>query len=332
MDGTNAIDLVQATGAADVSETSAFYPTSHKGDVTSVRMKPSYGKGGYDLISVSPGIGLAISNFISFNDHIEINPGKDIVKIHFQINGRGNFNLTHNKSFSVEDMTAGILFHPQGLKKSEHYAKTDQQLAVTLLCDAIFLRETLSESMKNLPEVVIKSLCGNVMDFLYLSFPVSHEMTLATQSLLHYRYQPGIGKLQLQSKSYELLYEFFRRLEDLERTAQGHNRITGADYEKAEQARQCLEQNYVNPPSLITLAHNLGTNEVKLANIFKAQFGVTVSDYVQKIRMENAQALLRQTDLSVTQIALDIGYGHSSNFATAFKRFTGVSPREYRTR
>jgi len=83
----------------------------------------------------------------------------------------------------------------------------------------------------------------------------------------------------------------------------------------------------------ITLA-NIGTavrlGRTQLAEIFKEKQGMTIVAYVNQRRVEQAQHLLRTTDMPILDIAFDTGFGDVSHFNHTFKRITGISPRQYR--
>jgi len=57
---------------------------------------------------------------------------------------------------------------------------------------------------------------------------------------------------------------------------------------------------------------------------------VSYSDLIGEIRFEAAARLLRETDATALEIALEVGYEDPSHFSRAFKRIAGISPREYR--
>ncbi len=67
---------------------------------------------------------------------------------------------------------------------------------------------------------------------------------------------------------------------------------------------------------------------------FRAKFtelmGVSPKQYHLSIKMDKAKRLLRETDMTVGEIASDLGYGSQSNFSNMFKKKTGVFPLEYR--
>ena len=67
-----------------------------------------------------------------------------------------------------------------------------------------------------------------------------------------------------------------------------------------------------------------------LSHYFKNHVGVSVSEYVERLRMHAAQEMLAKTDYSVGQIASEIGYAQPATFMRAFKKVCGMSPTAYR--
>ena len=78
------------------------------------------------------------------------------------------------------------------------------------------------------------------------------------------------------------------------------------------------------------LAKKYGISPISLNKYFSIMYGDTVHKYLQSYRMDHAAKLLSDTDKSIADIALDIGYENQGKFATLFKRIYGMSPLEYR--
>ena len=72
------------------------------------------------------------------------------------------------------------------------------------------------------------------------------------------------------------------------------------------------------------------SNSKHLNMAFKVCAGVTVYEYLREERMKEAKALLQQTPLTIQDIAYEIGFTDSANFATAFKDRFGLAPRAFR--
>ena len=80
------------------------------------------------------------------------------------------------------------------------------------------------------------------------------------------------------------------------------------------------------------LARVSGVSEAHFARSFKEAFGVPPHRYLLTRRIERATALLRDTDLSITEIAFETGWGSLGTFGRTFRDVTGESPSEFRAR
>lgn len=79
-----------------------------------------------------------------------------------------------------------------------------------------------------------------------------------------------------------------------------------------------------------SVALEFGISETSLKNYFKIVFGENISSYMRKYRMETAGRLLRETDRSIAEISVDVGYSGQNKFAAAFRSYYGMNPLEYR--
>lgn len=95
-------------------------------------------------------------------------------------------------------------------------------------------------------------------------------------------------------------------------------------------AMEILHRDLANPPSLQELAHQVGTNEKRLTELFRSATGLPVFTWLREERVLLACRLLAESELDVQQIADQVGYGSASNFTTMFRERIGVTPREYR--
>ncbi len=93
-----------------------------------------------------------------------------------------------------------------------------------------------------------------------------------------------------------------------------------------DQLLQHLEQRV----TIETLSKQYLINPTTLKSAFKAVYGTSLAAHIKKHRMEQAAKLLRETDMSIAEIAQAVGYDSQSKFTTAFKAFFQVLPREYR--
>lgn len=82
--------------------------------------------------------------------------------------------------------------------------------------------------------------------------------------------------------------------------------------------------------SLSIIEKETGISTTKIRAILSEKFNNTFKQYLTNIRMSEAKRLLIETDRSVADIAIHIGYRHSSTFARIFKDYTGLGAIEYR--
>lgn len=83
-------------------------------------------------------------------------------------------------------------------------------------------------------------------------------------------------------------------------------------------------------PSVSELAVTANMSESHFRRTFKQCFGIAPQEFMLQQRLRHAAKLLTQTDLSITQVALDSGFGDQSHFSRQFGRFFGQPPRSYR--
>ena len=91
-----------------------------------------------------------------------------------------------------------------------------------------------------------------------------------------------------------------------------------------------IEDNYSEKISLYDIAQIAHMSEKYFSRFFKDNFGITFVDYVNRVRLERAATLLKTTDDSVTDVAMQVGYGNISYFIRSFKKSFGVSPHKFR--
>ncbi|MDR2980978.1 MAG: AraC family transcriptional regulator [Puniceicoccales bacterium] len=85
-------------------------------------------------------------------------------------------------------------------------------------------------------------------------------------------------------------------------------------------------------PLISDLAQSIGLSESLLRHRFRANFGISLGAYLHDFQLTRAARLLTQTSQTMTEIAVECGYGSLASFSRAFRTNTGSSPRAYRQR
>ena len=95
-------------------------------------------------------------------------------------------------------------------------------------------------------------------------------------------------------------------------------------------ARDFVDAHYAQPLDVAALAQRAHTSPAHFSRRFKTTFGETPHQYLLTRRIERAKHLLRETDRSVTEISLDVGFHSLGTFSARFKEIVGGNPTEYR--
>ena len=99
-----------------------------------------------------------------------------------------------------------------------------------------------------------------------------------------------------------------------------------------EIALKFINENFGNEITLDTIAAACFTNKYYLSHLFTRAQGVSVGKYILDKRIKEAKRQLENKDLTVAQIAADVGFNDSSYFCRVFKKETGLTPLAYRKR
>ena len=95
-------------------------------------------------------------------------------------------------------------------------------------------------------------------------------------------------------------------------------------------ACEYIEKNFQENINLNKISNYVSLSKNYFCNIFKKEVGITIWDYLIRIRMEEARRMLLETDLKTYDISEKTGYDDPSYFGRLFKKYTGFTPTEYR--
>jgi AraC-like DNA-binding protein len=95
-------------------------------------------------------------------------------------------------------------------------------------------------------------------------------------------------------------------------------------------ARDAMDLRFAEPLDIAALARIAHVSEAHFIRTFRATFGETPHRYLQRRRVERSMFMLRETDRSVTEICLDVGFASLGTFSRTFREIVGVSPSAYR--
>ena len=133
--------------------------------------------------------------------------------------------------------------------------------------------------------------------------------------------------LWYHAKVLELMAEFFFDQRGSDELFCDRQKRVGL--ERAERVAAVLRHNLTEPPGLEEISRQVGCSPFYLSRIFSREMGMTIPQYLRKLRMERAGELLRSGKFNVTEAALEVGYNSLSHFSLAFCQTMGCCPGLY---
>ncbi|WP_126246231.1 helix-turn-helix domain-containing protein [Chitinophaga rhizosphaerae] len=94
--------------------------------------------------------------------------------------------------------------------------------------------------------------------------------------------------------------------------------------------RDLLYDSWDLPLSLTEISKTLDLHPVTVSKYFPRYFGLTIGDYLRKIKIEKALSMIRSGKHSLTEIAHHCGFSDQAHFIKTYKRFLGITPNQYR--
>ncbi|WP_046228346.1 helix-turn-helix transcriptional regulator [Paenibacillus dauci] len=166
-------------------------------------------------------------------------------------------------------------------------------------------------------------------------YPVFHT-TVRDQIWLQPVIQQLVRELTIQAEGYQLLVHHLV-MELLIHCARSQSSSSAespssrtAVQQQMSDVAQYIKQNHQQPLSLQTIADQFHLSPSHLSRMFKRTTGFHLTEYMNTVRIQTAQQLLRETELKIIDIAELSGFNNFSHFGKIFKQMCQVSPREYR--
>ena len=99
-----------------------------------------------------------------------------------------------------------------------------------------------------------------------------------------------------------------------------------------EKAKEYIRENFQKDLTLDEVSKVVDISPYYFSKLFKQETGENFIEYLTKVRMKNAEGLLKDSSYSIKEICAASGYGDPNYFSRIFKKYEGVTPSEYRER
>lgn len=229
--------------------------------------------------------------------------------------GRNSYVFVNNDSLSISTHTAqGAFISPVGRYKGiEFFFDLDQ------------LNKQLPDIFNDLdinPFQMIQNLCLTEKNF--ITKPPEYIKNIL--QTIQYNPQSPVSFYRL--KTLDLLYQLM--FLDKSSATDQNIWLTKGQTLIAKQVYQDITKDLTKKHPVAKLASQYGISETTLRNYFYCVYGKSIPSVIKHKRMEKAQILLSDSEMSITDIAQESGYENQSKFAAAFRKTIGDSPLEYR--
>ena len=204
---------------------------------------------------------------------------------------------------------------------------TQPYLGINLEMSAEWLTTFFPDENGQLPAELSFLVKGN--DWQTLIYPKTNPaiQNVAWQ-MINCPYEGAAKRLYLQAKSLELMALQLAPIVADRGNPKPPSRMKPTTIARIYEARDILQRRLENPPSSLELATAVGLSDRTLQRGFQSLFGTTVVGYLAEQRLLQAEQLLRERSMTVTEVAHRVGYGHLGRFAAAFKRKFGITPSQ----
>lgn len=229
---------------------------------------------------------------------------KDTNSLHYVVEGSGFF-CTVNGEYNLK---AGDAFFIKSGEAIKYYPDhTDPWCYCGISCDGLEVNKWLKQSELNRSCVINKEVSGKVGNIIL--------------GILEMHTNKELCDFVLNTELYRLLSLFIPK-EDEKSESADYYILAALDY---------IRENIGDPELRIeSVARVAGVSHSYLCRIIQDKTGKTAKNHMIQMRLETAARLLKNTQLSISEIVWSVGFSDPSHFCKAFKNFYGLSPSEYR--
>jgi YesN/AraC family two-component response regulator len=197
-------------------------------------------------------------------------------------------------------------------------------------------REALARIEQKIPDLILLDLMMPEMDgFAVLDELQSRESTreipviILTARLLSdadlERCNRGVASILGKG-----LFTAKETLHHVESALTRRHALSRATQQLIRKAMTYIHARYAEPITREKIADHIGISADYLTDCFRQELGITPITYIRRYRIRQACEILRNSDQTITQIALSVGFSDSAHFTRTFQREIGMTPRAYR--
>ncbi|MDQ8141438.1 AraC family transcriptional regulator [Chryseobacterium sp. CFS15] len=230
-------------------------------------------------------------------------------------------------SCHLKPQSCALVYGPQD---NEHFICENQYIeSIAIGINKKFFIDLLQNEDPWLHEIINKMEKNQPFSFSKNVYKLTPHMYAILRKIKETKYKDSFKVLYLQSLMNELLLLQFKEICS-EEINLSKNNVNQVDLRKLKDIKAYIETNILEDFSLDSLARISGLNTFKLKTGFKEVYGSSVFEHIRSLRMQLASDMLLNGSNNVSEVAYILGYSHVQHFSTAFKKYYGKTPGQFK--
>ncbi|QQT24255.1 helix-turn-helix domain-containing protein [Sphingobacterium spiritivorum] len=304
--------------------------TGHVNEVrdNNLILHPAIGEGMFEVITFGDGLSLLRVNCI-FHINLKINRSPDpkneefIIHLNLSESQECTISANKNKTDYILPFSEAVLYSSSGTGLQTDIHKGDHIKFLILIADRRWI--THNADSETCDSHVLQQFQDNVpvhglLNMDLVDFNTAYEilhMSLPT---------PSSFKFQIHGATLSLLAHFFRKIYIREQALNKELSLGSEPFTKLKE--RLIRQLHKPWPPLEILAGEHNMSKTKFIQSFTRIFGKNYSQFYLDARMEKAAQMILE-GVSISIAGMDVGYTNLGHFSKIFKRYYGISPRQY---
>lgn len=208
----------------------------------------------------------------------------------------------------------------------EGYSLTENLIYYCIIFSTSFLKGDFNE---NCEQKYITPIIQNLIQFRN-KISGDAEVTGCIEDIMtEWREKLDGYELLIKSSVYRLLGIYYRKYTEKILTEKEYaSRIN--NLERLNRVISFIDKNYMNPMTIAELAQMLCISKYHFCHVFKNLTGKGVNEYINMVRVEQAERLLKNTDMNITEIAMATGFSDANYFSRVFSKYKKIPPSSIR--
>lgn len=230
-------------------------------------------------------------------------------------------------NFSLSPATA-FIYATAASEGWMHYQKGKLYKGIFLLFDYQAFKQLIGEQIVTMPKGFLDAM-KDENGFYMKPISFTSQTKALCESIFDNPYSGKSRQFYREAKVVELLaYQIDQLTKPIKESYSSGLKLSPKEEILIEYCKNILNSSLANPPSLIELAKEIGMSTYRLKNGFRQMYGETPYRFIVDQRMTKARGLLLQKELSVSEVAMSVGFSSLGTFSNTFYEKYGIRPSE----